>query len=238
MSVLTDILERVAREPRAVLVFDLDSTLFSTQRRNHAILREFAVDVGAPEDFHQALEKLTPADMGWNVVDDLRKRGFRHEPTLARLRQFWYARFFKSEYLRHDEPLPGATEFVNACHAAGATIFYLTGRDAPNMARGTRLSLAMHGFPTDQEAERVILRLKPRFSDDDLEFKRHALEEARGLGVVVACFENEPANANLFHEAFPEAYILFLETVRSPNPPPLRDGIVRLKDFRRGSAGE
>jgi hypothetical protein len=234
MSVLTDILGRIttARDRNPVLVFDLDSTLFSTQERNHAILHEFALDVGAPEGFKQALEQLTPTDMGWNIMDDLRKRGFRHEPTLTRLRQFWLARFFRDEYLRHDLPLPGASDFVSACHDAGALIYYLTGRDEPNMGRGTRMSLAMHGFPT--EPPRVILRLKPRFEDDDLDFKRQALDEIRGLGVVVACFENEPANANLFHDSFPEAHILFLETVHSPNPPPLNHGIVRLKDFRRG----
>lgn len=233
MSVLTEILARIAteRDRRPVLVFDLDSTLFSTQERNHAILHEFALDVGAPDDFKHALESLRPADMGWNIMDDLRKRGFRHEPTLSRLRQFWFARFFRDEYLRHDQPLPGASAFVNACHDAGALVYYLTGRDEPNMGRGTRMSLAMHGFPT--EGSRVVTRLKPRFEDDDLDFKRQALEEIRGLGVVVACFENEPANANLFHEAFPEAHILFLETVHSPNPPPLNEGIVRLKDFRR-----
>lgn len=236
MSVLTEILGRIdsERAVNPVLVFDLDSTLFSTQQRNHAILHEFALDVGAPDDFKHALEKLTPSDMGWNIMDDLRKRGFRHEPTLSRLRQFWLARFFRDEYLHHDLPLPGASDFVNACHGAGATIYYLTGRDEPNMGRGTRMSLAMHGFPTDREAERVVLRLKPRFEDDDLDFKRRALDEIRTLGQVVACFENEPANANLFHEEFPDAHILFLETVHSPNPPPLRDGIVRLKDFRRG----
>src|SRR4051812_30415554 len=131
MSVLADLLERIRAEgpssdPPRVMVFDLDSTLFSTQKRNHAILQEFARDVGAPRDFFTAFEKLTAADLGWNIMDDLRTRGCRHEPTLSRLRQFWMARFFRDEYLHHDEPLEGAVEFVTAAYEAGAVIYYLT----------------------------------------------------------------------------------------------------------------
>jgi hypothetical protein len=233
MSVLSEVLAEIARaareDRRPVLVFDLDSTLFSTQQRNHVILHEFARDVGAPADLLAVLERMAPADMGWNVVDDLRRRGFRHEPTLGRLRAFWRARFFRDEYLRHDLPLPGAAAFVKDAHDAGAVVYYLTGRDEPGMGRGTRGSLAAHGFPVD--GGRVHLRLKPRFEDDDLEFKRLAVAEIRTLGEVVALFENEPANANLFLESFPAARVFILETVCSPNPPPLAAGIFRLKDF-------
>ena len=233
MSVLADLLERLrpqSDQPR-VMVFDLDSTLFSTQKRNHAILQEFARDVGAPRDFYTAFEKLTADDLGWNIMEDLRSRGFRHEPTLTRLRQFWFARFFRDEYLHHDEPLAGAVDFVTAAYEAGATIYYLTGRDEPNMGKGTRKSLESHNFPL--LPPRVHLRLKPRFEDEDLAFKRDTIDEIRTLGQVVGVFENEPVNANLFHQAFPEATVVFLETVHSPNPPPLADGIVRLPNFLR-----
>jgi hypothetical protein len=233
MSVLSELLAEVKTrlEHRPVMVFDLDSTLFSTQERNHVILHEFATEIGAPDDFRAVLERIQPADMGWNVMDDLRRRGFRHEPTLGRLRSFWQSRFFRDEYLRHDLPLPGAATFVREAHDAGSTIYYLTGRDEPGMGRGTRASLAAHGFPV--EGEKVHLRLKPRFEDDDLDFKRQAVDEIRSLGEVLALFENEPANANLFIEAFPDARVFFLETVHSPNPPPLLPGIFRLRDFSR-----
>jgi hypothetical protein len=233
VSVLDELLSELLarRGRRCVLVFDLDSTLISTRERNHAILEEFSRDVGAPEDLRLVLEKIQPADMGWNVMDDLRRRGFRHEPTLARLRSFWRARFFRDDYLRHDRPLPGAAEFVRDAHDAGATIYYLTGRDEPGMGRGTRASLAAHRFPVD--GERVRLRLKPRFEDPDLIFKRGALDEVRALGEVLAAFENEPANANLFCEELPGARVVFLETVHSPDPPPLLPGILRLRDFLR-----
>jgi len=231
MSVLSDLLARAhderARNP--VFIFDLDSTLFSTQERNHAILHEFVDQVGAPDDFRQVVSRLSPTDMGWNVVDDLRTRGLAHEPTLRRLKQFWSKRFFHDDYLAHDRPIPGAREYVNAVHAAGAHVYYLTGRDEPGMGRGTRLSLAAHGFPV--EGERVILRLKPTFEEKDIVFKARILSELHHLGPVLAAFENEPANANLFATQFPEATVFFLETIHSPDPPPLAEGIVRIKDF-------
>src|SRR5688500_17772150 len=101
MSVLSELLGAIeARLPRRpVQVFDLDSTLISTQRRNHVILGEFARHVGAPAELVQVIDKIQPCDMGWNVMDDLRRRGFRHEPTLSRLRGFWRARFFRGDYL-------------------------------------------------------------------------------------------------------------------------------------------
>ena len=233
MSVLAELLAmvptRIARRP--LMIFDLDSTLISTQHRNHVILGEFVHHVGAPADLVQVIEKILPCDMGWNVMDDLRRRGFRHEPTLSRLRAYWGARFFRDEYLRHDLPLPGAVEFVRDAHEIGARIVYLTGRDEPGMGRGTRKSLKTHGFPVD--GDRVELRLKPSSREDDLAFKRRALDEIRHRGEVVAAFENEPANANLFLEVFPEARVVLIDTVCSPDPPPLAPGIVKLKDWAR-----
>jgi hypothetical protein len=233
MSVLAELLDRVraARGHRPVVVFDLDSTLFSTQERNHAILQEFAEHIGAPGDLRAAARALQPCDMGWNVVDDLKRRGFRHAPTLARLGTFWRHRFFTDDYLRHDQPLPGAVEYVNAVRDAGATVYYLTGRDEPGMGRGTRASLEAHGFPL--EGADVFLRLKPSFDEADIVFKRRVLAELHAIGAVVAAFENEPANANLFAESFPDAWIVFVETICAPDPPPLLPRIVRVRDFRR-----
>ena len=76
MSVLADLLARAERErdQKPVFIFDLDSTLFSTQQRNHAILREFIERIGAPADFQAIAVRLTSAEMGWNVIDDLRYR--------------------------------------------------------------------------------------------------------------------------------------------------------------------
>lgn len=231
MSILGELLARAhaERDRKPVFIFDLDSTLFSTQERNHAILGEFVAQIGGPDDFKTLVARLAPADMGWNVMEDLRRRGFRHEPTLGRLKAFWFKRFFHDDYLVFDEPLPGASAYVNAVHDAGATVYYLTGRDEPGMGKGTRVSLAKHRFPMDGDG--VILRLKPSFEEPDIAFKRRVLSELHHLGPVLAAFENEPANANLFAEHFPDAEVFFLETIHSPDPPALWPRIIRLKDF-------
>jgi hypothetical protein len=79
----------------------------------------------------------------------------------------------------------------------------------------------------------VALRLKPSFEEEDLAFKRRVLRELPALGPVVAAFENEPANANLFAEEFPAALVIFIETIHSPDPPPLLPRVVRVRDFTR-----
>jgi len=228
---LIDRLRGRASTRRALVVFDLDSTLFSTQERNFAILQEFAARDQAPSSLRIVLERLGPRDMGWNVMDDLKRNGFGDRGVLRELRHFWLERFFTSDYLRHDVPLPGAVDFVKDVHRAGATVFYLTGRDEPGMGTGTRASLQRHGFPLD--LERVIVRLKPRFEDSDLVFKRGVVDELQGIGDVLGVFENEPVNANLFAEAFPDADVWLLETVHSPDPPPLANRVARIRDFRR-----
>ena len=217
--------------PPPVAVFDLDSTLFSTCERNLAILREYAGRSEAPADLRRIVEQLEAAHMGWNPMADVHARGFTDREGQRALRRFWFDRFFTSEYLKHDLPTPGASEYVRDVFAAGGRVVYLTGRPLEEMGEGTRQSLAAHGFPLDDE--RAVLLLKPTFSEPDIAFKTRVVDDLRKLGPVLAAFENEPVNANLFHDAFPEADIVFLETMCSADPPPLRERIVRVKDFRR-----
>jgi len=228
---LEQILIEIRQTDRAVVVFDLDSTLFSTAARNLRILREFAAEADAPTELVAMIAALSEGDMGWNVVDDLKLRGYGDEAVLKRLRRWWFERFFTNAYAMTDEPLPGAVRYCHDCVDAGATVYYLTGRDEPGMGEGTRASLRKHRFPFD--VPHATLRLKPKFEMSDLEFKRDVLAELPAFGEVVACFENEPVNANLFAAAFPAAHMVFLETVHSPNPPPLDPRIVRRRDFLR-----
>jgi hypothetical protein len=73
--------------------------------------------------------------------------------------------------------------------------------------------------------------MKASFREDDLGFKRAAVADIRTLGRVVGLFENEPANLNMLHEAFPEAIAVFLETIHSPGAPSVKDSAYRVKDF-------
>ena len=214
-----------------VLVFDLDSTLFSTCPRNLKILEEFVETRG---EEHPVLREIWPtlseADMGWNVATSLEARGVEDEALLAELRKFWSERFFTDEFCEIDTPVPGAPEFVSACHDAGAFLYYLTGRHVGGMEKGTAKALVAHGFPL--WTGRVACQLKPDYFSNDREFKTAALEQIRRLrGEVVATFENEPGNANLFLEAFPEASHFLLDTVHSPEAEAPDSALIVIEDF-------
>ena len=217
-----------------IVVFDLDSTLFSTAERNLRILREFVVEHRARHPgLSEVAGALRAADMGWNVRDDLRRRGVDDEELLETLKAFWHARFFTDEYCLADAPVPGAVEYVHACHARGALVYYLTGRHVGGMEVGTVGALGAHRFPFWRG--RCVLHLKPSFEMNDRAFKDEALADIRSYrGRVVATFENEPGNANLFARAFPEALHFLMLTVHSPDAEPPARELIESADFVAG----
>jgi len=230
-EILTRIDTALARDRLPICIFDLDSTLFSTAPRNLAILQEF---VRENERLHPHLaavvERIGLDDMGWNVHEDLRRFGFSEPEVLARLKGFWFERFFRDEYLAHDTPVEGAAAFVHACHARGALIYYLTGRHVGGMEVGTVRSLREHGFPFWRG--RCVLHLKPSFEMNDGTFKQEAVLDVRSYhGEVVASFENEPGNANMFLRAFPDAIHVLLETIHSPGAEEGSAHLLRTPDF-------
>ena len=97
------------------------------------------------------------------------------------------------------------------------------------MGEATRASLLALGFPL---AHRATLHLKPTASINDTVFKADAVGQIRALGEVIATFENEPANANLFARSFPSAIHILLATAHSPNAPALSPRVRIWKDFQ------
>lgn len=218
-SVIDRVRAQVAQSP-AVVVFDLDGTLMDNRPRVVAILHELAV---AWRDLHPeaaaACARASADDIGYGFVQNLLRLGVvdhaLHEEGLA----FWKARFFQDPHVKHDIEVTGARAYVKACYDAGAVVVYLTGRDLPNMALGSFASLRDLGFPIGVIGTELVV--KPTFEMPDAEFKREVAPELRRLGQVVAVFDNEPANVNLFLEAHPEASGIFLDTQYAPDPPAL-----------------
>jgi hypothetical protein len=125
-----------------------------------------------------------------------------------------------------DRLAPGAVRYVNALHDAGATIVYLTGR-SERVSRRTERTLRDVGLPLG--GDRVSLMMRPESAHDVVAFKRSRLDSLARMGRVVAAFDDDPANCQLFRARFPRARSVFvqLHDVAKPVAP----GVVRVRDF-------
>jgi hypothetical protein len=228
---LDEVLQRVSVAARAgerpVVVFDIDSTLFDTARRNLWIVRQWAGG-GA---FADLADDLLESEFGWDVAEPLMRRGPLPAEALAALREHWRAHFFTDEAVGHDAPAPGAAAFARAVHDAGGHAYYLTGRHIDGMGLGTAGALTRHGFPLWRG--RTTLHMKPHFDLPDGRFKALALADIRDTGTTVATFDNEPGNCNVFRRAFPSARHFLFGRVRSPDAELPDDGVEALDSFER-----
>lgn len=213
-----------------LVVMDLDGTLYNNAVRTLRILQEFAhLHATDYPDITAAVDGLASGDMAYKVEETLRRVGVQDQAVLRHVERFWGERFFTNAYVVYDLPAAGAVQFVERVHQAGAVPVYLTGRDAPNMLLGTLTALQRDGFPVGTVDTRIIL--KDDFKTPDARYKSSVVEHLRRIGEVVAVFDNEPGLCNLFHEAFPDALVVWLRTSWAPDPPPLADGIAELRDF-------
>ena len=211
--------------PGTVVVFDLDATLLWSGPRHLRIAQEFAALRPQAAD---AVARMKAEDFGYEAHVALRAAGVRDARLLREFRKFWGQSYFSNKYALADLPQPGAVDFVHACHERGGRVVYLTGRDEPKMGTGTRRSLVRNAFPMGRG---TLLLLKPRTAMSDVEWKRQAIPKVLAEGKVVATFENEPRNANLYVRRFPDAYNFLLETVCSPGAEKPSDDLVRTADF-------
>lgn len=224
-------IEATRREHRdPLVVFDLDGTLYDNTHRTLRILLEFAHThaVRYPE-LLKALGGFAVKDLKYRVSDTLAVLGFTDPGLVGEVFAFWKDRFFTDAYCLYDLPIAGGPEVVREVHRRGGVPCYLTGRDAPNMLKGTLETLQRDGFPVGRVDTRLIL--KPDFAMDDMLFKEGVISHLRGTGRVVGSFDNEPGLCNMFKAAFPEATVVWLDTSHAPGAPALRDDIVVVKDF-------
>lgn len=214
---------------RAVLAFDLDSTLLDNRHRQARILREYGQAHAVA-----ALAACGPDHWtsGWDMRDAMRACGLAEAQVADHFpvaRKFWAERFFTSEYCEVDEAIDGAAAFTHAVVATGAHLVYVTGRHE-GMRAGSVACMRRHGMVTPDE-KRVLLVMKPTLSDDDDAFKREAHARLGRLGTVVAAFDNEPTHANDYQRRFPEALVIHLATDHSGRPVTLLDGIISVPHF-------
>lgn len=228
---LDAVLADVEAAPGALVVFDLDDTVFSTNDRHLRILREYADLIEGREPAAAGLLRSIDRErLRYQIAQTAQEAGV-DEAVTKDLRDFWFARFFQNRYLLEDSPVPGAPAYCAEVLARGGKLVYVTGRDE-RMREGTEKSFTNHGFPPPDGAA-VRLMLKPRFDTPDHAFKSETLVVLAKLGRVAASFENEPTHINMFREAFPEGRHFLLETKHSGRPVIPHADVVRIRDFRR-----
>jgi hypothetical protein len=213
---------------RPVVVLDLDATLFDVGPRMWHILREYA-DQHTDADLKEALKSYDKTNMPYLLKDILGEMNVASEDRLNNLAPHWFDRFFTDQYQHYDTPIAGAVNFAREIYTAGAFVVYLTGRDAPGMLVGCSESLRRHGFPVG--VVRTSLIMKPDFDIPDPVFKEEACAFINGLGTIVASFDNEPGNCNIFQENWPDAINVFLDTQRASKEELPVEQVIHIKNF-------
>jgi hypothetical protein len=213
-------------------VLDLDSTLFSTARRNREIFKSFLdfrlrMNHEVPDSWKKALENIHPTKQSFSIRESIEwalsalgEEGAKKESfkIWEDFEKFWEHNFFASTFMNFDEPYEEANHFAKKLWELGYSIVYLTGRDMARSLEGTLSSLAAWGFP---QGERTQLILKPgfRWSMEDAEFKHAAAQKIAKEFEVVASIDNEPENLHVFAEHFPNAEIVLFHTIMSKRNP-------------------
>jgi hypothetical protein len=226
---IVDRCEHVGAHP-PVVVFDLDGTLMDNRPRTAAILRELAGEWAAREpEIAKRLLAAQASTIPYHFKDTLASLGIERNDLSAFAFEFWKARFFADPHIAHDVEVHGAARFARACYDAGASLVYLTGRDLPQMGLGTFGSLRNLGFPIGVCGTELVLKPDPKMLD--FEFKRSEAPKLARVGRVVAAFDNEPANCNVFLAQFPDCASVLVDTQHAGGAPPLSDGVKVIADF-------
>ncbi len=232
LQILNDVRTAYNKQQRPMVIFDLDGTIFDNRTRTLKILKEYA-DKELQSVRPKAAEKLrmlTRDQIEYQLTETLNGVGVSEEAVVNNAAVFWSERFFKDEYLKYDEPVEGVVSYVRTLYSNGARIVYLTGRDAPRQLMGTVRALRDQGLPIGIQGTELIM--KPTAQTQDAIFKQQVTNYLRHYGKVIATFDNEPANANVFRRAFPSATVMAFDAPHSPNPPPLLREVQKFASFK------
>lgn len=230
-KILEDVRSAYNRQERPMVIFDLEGTLMDNRSRHLQIIKEYGEQElkGVRPEAAQKLAALTLPMVRYMLTDTLAGAGVNEPAVVNNAAVFWSQRFFTDEYLKYDQPNPGAVNYVRTLYSNGARIVYLTGRDAPRQLLGTARQLRDSGFPIGIQGTELIM--KPTAQTQDAIFKQQVTAYLRHFGKVIATFDNEPANANVYRRAFADATVVIYAASHTPNPPPLLPNITPLASF-------
>jgi hypothetical protein len=215
-----------------IVVFDLDDTLVDTATRARAIFIDALRSPSAPTGADEALEQLDYLCLDQYVLDvegNLDRAGFT--PGIRRyLQDAWSRVALTDRYLDRQVPFPGAAAWVADLRARGATIVYLTNRNARRLREGTVRALDTRGFPGERDG--ALLIMQPGDHEDSLSWKQDEAERLVGRGTVVATFENEPANVRMYRTLYPEATHVLMVSRHRPKQEKVPEGTRCIVDYK------
>lgn len=206
---------RQSHHPVAV-VFDLDSTLFCVKWRTEGIIKDAVRNPDFTESFPgmaERFQKVQVHERDWALKNIFKRQGLDpNTPACKEIQKFWNKNFFQNDYLHLDRPYKGSVEYVNLLHKNGGHVFYLTGRNKPNMGKGTVQSLKKWNFPLTSE-NHLILKPDPAFEDSI--YKLEELEKLKKNFQTILFFENEPVILHLVHEHLPDIQMFWIDSAHS-----------------------
>jgi hypothetical protein len=244
-----------ARGHHPVVIFDLDETLINSRTRTLRILRRFATDPILRTEFPietKTLLQITGGEYAdWGTIEQTINRvGYLmkayvlyprdilielraySERFLNKIKDPYLNEYLSNDYCAADTPIPGAVAYARLIRRLGGHIVYLTGRNRPGMGTCTETNLRSKGFPLDPADPLSTLIMKPVRDMDDTEFKKQSMAMIGVMGEVIGGFENEPANVNAFHTAFPNGTYGFVDNTHSNRPDVPNPDILWIRDFR------
>lgn len=214
--VLNEILKVKNEFPLAI--FDLDSTLYNVSHRTQKIVESFILEPEVKTLYAKEIEFLRNVKFesrDWGMKEALLRHSFSStEQFYKAIREYWNKHFFSSNFLHADIPYDGAVEYVNELYQAGIQIYYLTGRDDPNMREGTVQSLRKWGFPTEN-LDKILIMKPTKGSIEDEEYKDIRIRQLKTLSPHVWFFENEPLIIHKVLASSPEVKIVWVDTTHS-----------------------
>jgi len=230
-QILNDSRAAFTKQERPMVVFDIDGTLLDNRSRTLFILREYSDKElrKVRPDEAQKLGALSQLNIRYSLPETLLAVNITDEAIVNNAAIFWSQRFFADAYLKYDTSTPGSVNFVRTLYTQGARIIYLTGRDQPRQLIGTVQTLRDNGFPIGIQGTELIM--KPTMQTQDAVFKQQVTNYIRHYGKLIAAFDNEPSNTNVYRRAFESAKIIIYDAPHSGNPPPLLPNIMPLKSF-------
>ena len=154
-AAMARISRRTAQGKRTCVVLDVDNTLVDTRARTRAAAQSFA----RKNPGFARLGQLKLNRVGYNGQQTAAALGYG-APKTRRFQSYWERYFWNPKNFRHDKPIAPTVDLARRAKAAGAEVYYLTGR-VDRFKAGTISQLKRLGLPDVDQTHVMCKPSKP-----------------------------------------------------------------------------